>query len=117
MAHARALGLEESVGHSPAVQDMAAPPASNLPVEICADDLLLSCPIHPTGEALRFYGISFRYAPTPQAKGKIERDHQTWQNRLPVLFAGENATGLAHANELIDELLVHRNPYEKHRAN
>ena len=28
------------------------------------------------GAALRFYGVSFRYASTPQAKGKIERGHQ-----------------------------------------
>ena len=41
------------------------------------------------GAALRFYGVSFRYAPTPQAKGKIERDHQCWQNRLPAYFASE----------------------------
>ena len=67
------------------------------------------------GEALRFYNVSFRYAPTPQAKGKIERDHQTWQNRLPALFASECITGLAQANELIDQLLLHRNLHEKHR--
>jgi len=33
------------------------------------------------GDCLRFYGMTFRYAPTPQAKGKIERHHQFWQNR------------------------------------
>jgi len=26
--------------------------------------------------ALKFYDISFLYAPTPQAKGKIEREYQ-----------------------------------------
>jgi hypothetical protein len=31
------------------------------------------------GAALKFYDISFLYAPTPQAKGKIEREHQFWQ--------------------------------------
>lgn len=36
------------------------------------------------GQALRFYGITFRYAPTPQAKGKVEREHQYRQNRLPA---------------------------------
>ena len=34
------------------------------------------------GAALKFYDISFLYAPTPQAKGKIEREHQFWQGRL-----------------------------------
>jgi hypothetical protein len=34
--------------------------------------------------ALKFYDISFRYAPTPQAKGKVEREHQFWQGRLPA---------------------------------
>jgi transposase InsO family protein len=67
------------------------------------------------GEALRFYGVSFRYAPTPQAKGKIERDHQTWQNRLPALFASEQVTSLTQANQLIEALLSHRNVHEKHR--
>jgi hypothetical protein len=41
------------------------------------------------GEALAFYGVSFRYAPTPQAKGKVEREHQFWQQRLPAYFASE----------------------------
>jgi hypothetical protein len=41
------------------------------------------------GEALKFYDVTFRYAPTPQAKGKIEREHQFWQHRLPAYFAAE----------------------------
>ena len=37
---------------------------------------------HPTLDAaLHFYGISLRYALTPQAKGKVEREHQFWQRR------------------------------------
>jgi hypothetical protein len=67
------------------------------------------------GEALRFYGVSFRYAPTPQAKGKVERDHQTWQSRLPALYASENITTLDPANALLDELRAHRNVHETHR--
>jgi hypothetical protein len=39
------------------------------------------------GAALHFYGISLRYAPTPQAKGKVEREHQFWQKRLPAYIA------------------------------
>jgi len=34
------------------------------------------------GQALHFYGVTFRFAPTPQAKGKIERAHFYWQERL-----------------------------------
>jgi hypothetical protein len=32
------------------------------------------------GQALHFYGVHLLYAPTPQAKGKIERRHDYWQN-------------------------------------
>ena len=67
------------------------------------------------GAALRFYGVSFRYAPTPQAKGKIERDHQVWQNRLPAYFASEQITELAVANQHVPALREHRNRHEPHR--
>lgn len=65
--------------------------------------------------ALRFYGVSLRFAPTPQAKGKIERGHQFWQHRLPSLFAAENITDLPQANPLLDQLRKHHNQMEKHR--
>ena len=67
------------------------------------------------GEALSFYGITFRYAPTPQAKGKIEREHQFWQNRLPAYFAAEEIKTLEAANPHIDELRQHHNAKELHR--
>lgn len=67
------------------------------------------------GEALHFYGITFRYAPTPQAKGKVEREHQFWQNRLPAFFAAEKITTLEAANPHIDALRLHRNTKEIHR--
>lgn len=67
------------------------------------------------GHALRFYGVSFRYAPTPQAKGKIERDHQYWQDRLPAYFASESIQELAMANTHIPALRQHRNRHEVHR--
>lgn len=67
------------------------------------------------GKALRFYGVSFRYAPTPQAKGKVEREHQFWQNRLPAFFASEHITDLAHANPHVRALHLHRNQQEVHR--
>ena len=48
------------------------------------------------GEALRHYGVSFKYAPTPQAKGKIERQHLFWQNRLPSYFLRGAASRIGH---------------------
>jgi hypothetical protein len=67
------------------------------------------------GWALKFYDISFRYAPTPQAKGKIERAHQYWQGRLPAYFASEKITEIERANPQIDALRAHRNTQEIHR--
>jgi hypothetical protein len=67
------------------------------------------------GWALHFYGVTLRYAPTPQAKGKVEREHQYWQQRLPAYFASEQITCLAKANQEIDKLRAHRNGHEKHR--
>ena len=67
------------------------------------------------GAALRFYGVSLRYAPTPQAKGKIERDHQVWQGRLPSYLASEGITELATANAHLPALREHRNRHEVHR--
>ena len=65
--------------------------------------------------ALRFYGVSLRFAPTPQAKGKIERSHQVWQGRLPPLLRANQITDLAAANALLDQLRRHRNEMDKHR--
>lgn len=67
------------------------------------------------GAALRFYEVSLRYAPTPQAKGKIERLHDFWQKRLPALFAAERVSTLPAANALLDDLRRHHNAHEKHR--
>lgn len=67
------------------------------------------------GATLHFYGVALRYAPTPQAKGKIERRHLYYQGRLPALFAAENILDLEHANRLLDELLPHANANEVHR--
>ena len=67
------------------------------------------------GWALRFYDISLRYAPTPQAKGKVEREHQFWQGRLPACFASERITGLEIANRHIEDLRAHHNAREVHR--
>ncbi len=67
------------------------------------------------GAALKFYEVSLRFAPTPQAKGKIERVHDFWQKRLPALFAAEEVSTLDAANALLDELRQHHNRREKHR--
>ena len=50
------------------------------------------------GAALHFYGIALRFAPTPQAKGKIERRHDYWQKRLPPLLAADDILELEGAN-------------------
>ncbi|HNQ87185.1 MAG TPA: hypothetical protein PKM73_00970 [Verrucomicrobiota bacterium] len=67
------------------------------------------------GWALRLYGVTLRYAPTPEAKGKIEREHQFWQARLPAHFASERIGQLDHANPHIHLLRLHRNEQEVHR--
>ena len=67
------------------------------------------------GWALKFYDISLRYAPTPQAKGKVEREHQFWQGRLPPYFASEKIDEIQEANRHIDDLRTHRNAREVHR--
>jgi transposase InsO family protein len=67
------------------------------------------------GAALHFYGVALRYAPTPQAKGKIERRHDYWQKRLPPLLAADRLLELEGANRLLDQLLPHVNQHEIHR--
>ena len=67
------------------------------------------------GSALRFYQVSLRYAPTPQAKGKIERSHDFWQKRLPSVFAAEQIATLPEANALLEKLRHHHNAKEVHR--
>jgi transposase InsO family protein len=67
------------------------------------------------GAALHFYGVALRFAPTPQAKGKIERRHDYWQKRLPPLLAADRILELEGANRLLDQLLPHVNQHEIHR--
>ena len=67
------------------------------------------------GRALKFYGVSLQYASTPQAKGKVERLHHYWQNRLPALFGAEGITEITPANTLLEELREHHNSAEQHR--
>jgi hypothetical protein len=67
------------------------------------------------GAALHFYGVALRFAPSPQAKGKIERRHDYWQKRLPPLLAADRILELEGANRLLDQLLPHVNQHEIHR--
>ena len=67
------------------------------------------------GEALHFYGVDRRYAPTPQAKGKIERRHDYWQKRLPPLLAADQILELCGANTRRQQRLAHANEHEIHR--
>lgn len=65
-----------------------------------------------------FYGVSFMLANSPKAKGKVERVHQVWQDRLEPYFRlngiGADAD-LTRINEHLDALRLHRNAHEKHR--
>lgn len=67
------------------------------------------------GQALHFYGVTFRFAPTPQAKGKVERAHHFWQQRLPAYFASEQIADLDHADPHVQALRRHHNRHEVHR--
>ena len=67
------------------------------------------------GAAPHFYGVQLRCAPTPQAKGKIERRHDYWQKRLVPLLAADHIVELVGANHLLDQLVPHANQHESHR--
>jgi GAF domain-containing protein len=67
------------------------------------------------GQALHFYGVHLLYAPTPRAKGKIERRHDYWQKRLVPLLAADEVREICGANHLLDQLVPHANQYEIHR--
>jgi hypothetical protein len=91
-----------------------------LPLELYVDCHSIFFPQRPDaltqlGAALHFYGVSLRYARTPQAKGKIERQHFYWQGRLPSVFAAENIVSPEQANGLLHQLRLHRNAKEIHR--
>jgi len=70
------------------------------------------------GRRLAFYGVSLLFASTPQAKGKVERVHQVWQDRLPPFFRLNGFTpesDLGQINAAIGTLSRHRNTCEVHR--
>jgi transposase InsO family protein len=67
------------------------------------------------GETLQYLDVSFKYASSPQAKGKIERQHLFWQKRLPSFFAAEKITRIEEANPHLQDLRRHHNENEIHR--
>ena len=70
------------------------------------------------GKRLKFLDISFIFANSPEAKGKVERVHQVWQDRLPAYAASEGLTGetpLDDVNDHLGCLIDYRNGFEKHR--
>jgi transposase InsO family protein len=69
-------------------------------------------------QRLKFYEVSFVVANTPEAKGKVERIHQVWQDRLPPYFALNGltpASDIEDVNRHIGVLRHHRNRRERHR--
>ena len=70
------------------------------------------------GRRLKFYDVSFVFANAPESKGKIERIHLVWQDRLPAYFEREGIdidTPLATSNDHVDALVDYRNGFEIHR--
>lgn len=67
------------------------------------------------GRACRALGILHRIAPTPQAKGKIEREMRTFQHRLAVVFRAEGVDDEETANDLAFEHYRHWNGNHVHK--
>ena len=92
-----------------------------LPLQIYVDKATFFCKGDGSdtqlAKRLRFYGITFLCANTPAAKGKIERVHQVWQDRLPRYFKNEGLSvniPLEVVNDRIDSLVDYRNDFEVH---
>jgi hypothetical protein len=64
--------------------------------------------------ALSAIGVNHRVAPSPQAKGKIERLFGTLQKRLVTLFAYEKVQTHEHANQLLAAQITQYNRKHKH---
>lgn len=70
------------------------------------------------GKRLKFYDVSFVFANSPESKGKIERVHLVWQDRLPAYFEREDFDICASMNEInehVESLVDYRNGFERHR--
>jgi hypothetical protein len=94
-----------------------------LPLEIYVDHAIIFAgnkedSVTRIAERLKFYDVSFVFANTPESKGKVERVHQVWQDRLPPYFALNGLTNdsdLQTVNGHITALREQRNKREKHR--
>ena len=97
--------------------------AHGLPLALYVDNAAVFAPRKdgsPSALGLRLAlcGVSLIYANSPQAKGKVERVHQVWQDRLVPHFRLMGYTpqsDLAEINSAIDSLARHRNSRESHR--
>ena len=70
------------------------------------------------GKRLKFFDVSFVFANSPESKGKIERVHLVWQDRLPAYFEREGIgpdTPIPVLNEHVASLVDYRNGFEVHR--
>jgi len=59
--------------------------------------------------ALRALGVAHLVAPTPQAKGKIERRFGTFQKRLVTLLAHARVSSWAHADQILQMEIARQN--------
>lgn len=64
--------------------------------------------------ALGALGVNHRVAPSPQAKGKIERLFGTFQKRLVTLFAYEKVNDHDRANQLLQQEIQYHNENHRH---
>lgn len=67
------------------------------------------------GRICRVFGILHLVAPTPQAKGKIERDMRTFQHRLAIVFASQGVSCMEDANLVAFEHYRHWNSRHFHK--
>lgn len=66
--------------------------------------------------ALTALGVNHRVAPSPQAKGKIERLFGTFQRRLVTLLAYDKIQDTDHANQLLQNEIEHYNQSHRHSS-
>ena len=91
-----------------------------LPLQIYVDQASFFNSGTETGETqlqnrLKFYDISFILANSPQSKGKIERVHQVWQDRLLAYFLKNGVPEmLEESNVQVADLIAWRNKHEVH---
>lgn len=93
-----------------------------MPLEICVDKASFfrkdDGTLTQLGRRLKFLDISFIFANSPEAKGKVERVHRVWQDRLPAYAASEGLTDetpIEDVNDHLGCLIDYRNGFEKHR--